>query len=273
LKNHNYKLLVLDIDGTILGKDGTISDKDMKALNRVVDSGIRVALSTGRVVQACLRIIDQLALDGEHMFFDGALVCNPGRNKEIYVKSIDAEILHEAIDFSHANEIYFELYSSTHYFTERETWATKIRGDYFNIYPRVVSFNDIWDKERIIKGSLPVSTPEEHAKATSFYNRFNGSLKLSWTTSPAYPGIDFINVIAPGVSKGNALDALISYLGISAAEVMAIGDGVNDIPMLSIAGLAVAMDDAPEEVKAVASDITFDVAHSGLAAAIEKHLL
>jgi Cof subfamily protein (haloacid dehalogenase superfamily) len=273
LRNHDYKLLVLDIDGTLLGKDGTISDKDREALARVSGSGIRVALSTGRVVQACLKIINQLSLDGEHMFFDGALVYDPGKNKEVYVKPIDEQVLQQAIDFTHANDIYFELYSATRYFTERKTWATKVRGDYFNIFPIVVNFNEVWNKERIIKGSLPVATPEEKAKAMSFYRQFDGSLSLSWTTSPAYPGIDFINVIAPGVSKGNALEALISYLGISLAEVMAIGDGVNDIPLLSLAGLAVAMEDAPEEVRAVADDITLDVAHSGLATAIEKYLL
>jgi hypothetical protein len=75
------------------------------------------------------------------------------------------------------------------------------------------------------------------------------------------------------VSKGRALEALASYLGISLAEVMAIGDGINDIPLLSVAGLAIAMGNAPDEVKAVADYITLDVDHSGVAAAIEKFLL
>ena len=80
-------------------------------------------------------------------------------------------------------------------------------------------------------------------------------------------------MLAPGVSKGRALEALASYLGISLAEVMAIGDGINDIPLLSVAGLAIAMGNAPDEVKAVADYITLDVDHSGVAAAIEKFLL
>jgi hypothetical protein len=75
------------------------------------------------------------------------------------------------------------------------------------------------------------------------------------------------------VSKGRALEALASYLGIPLAEVMAIGDGINDIPLLSLAGLAVAMGNASDEVKAVADYVTLDVDHSGVAAAIEKFLL
>jgi len=80
-------------------------------------------------------------------------------------------------------------------------------------------------------------------------------------------------VVAPEVSKGRALEALSLHLGISLSEVMAVGDGTNDITLLSRAGLAVAMDNAPDEVKAVADYITLDVDQNGLAAAIERFLL
>ena len=80
-------------------------------------------------------------------------------------------------------------------------------------------------------------------------------------------------MIAPDVSKGTALEALASFLGIPLTEVMAIGDGGNDIPLLSSAGLAVAMGNASDELKAVADYITLDVDHNGVAAAISKFLL
>jgi hypothetical protein len=62
-------------------------------------------------------------------------------------------------------------------------------------------------------------------------------------------------------------------LGVSLSEIVAIGDGTNDIPLLSLVGLAIAMQNAPDEVKAVAHYVTLDVDHSGLAAAIERFLL
>jgi len=80
-------------------------------------------------------------------------------------------------------------------------------------------------------------------------------------------------VLAPGVSKKKALEALAWHLGISMNEIMAIGDGANDISLLSSVALAIAMDNAPDEVKAVADYITLDVDHSGVAAAIDKFLL
>ncbi|MFC2013699.1 HAD hydrolase family protein [Chloroflexota bacterium] len=91
--------------------------------------------------------------------------------------------------------------------------------------------------------------------------------------TPEYPGVDFINVLAPGVSKGKTLKVLVSHLGVEMDEVMAIGDGTNDISLLSEAGLTVAMDNAPDEVKAVANHITLGVDRSGVAAAIERFLL
>jgi len=271
LINHPYKLLVVDIDGTLVGKDGTIPAEERDVLAKVSDLGIQVSLSTGRAAQACLPIIDQLSLDGYHIFFDGALVSNLG--EEVYVEPLDSGVVREAVEFVQRNDIYLELYSATHYFVERETWATEIHRQYFKLEPTVVDFADLWSGERIIKGGLITSSPEEAVKARSFCLQFDQSLHFSVARSPAFPGVEFINVVAPGVSKGKALEALASHLGISMAEVMAVGDGINDIPLLSLAGLTVAMDNAPAEVKAVAHHITLDVDHSGLAAAINRFLL
>ncbi|MFC2005789.1 Cof-type HAD-IIB family hydrolase [Chloroflexota bacterium] len=268
-----YKLLVVDIDGTLLDKNGAISAKDKDALVRVRDSGIHVSLSTGRVVQASLRIINQLALGGYHMFFDGALVCNTESSEEVYIQPISEDLVRQIIEFVHLNKIDLDLYSSTDYFVERETWVTDIRRDFFGLQPTVVDFSKLGQKERIIKGTLVIRSAEERAKADSFYLHFKNGLNLSRTQTPAYPDIDFINVIAPDVSKGNAMEALASYFGIHLSEVMAIGDGTNDISLLSKAGLAIAMGNADDELKAVADYDTLDVDHNGVAAAIEKFLM
>ena len=273
LINNPYKLLVVDIDGTLVGRDGSISAEDRNALAEACQSGIRVSLSTGRVVQACLRIINQLSLDGCHMFFDGALVSNPSQDKEVYVQPISQEMVKQAVEFAHSNDIPLELYSATQYFVKQETWASDIRRQFFGIEPVVVDFTRLWDKERIIKGGITVSSPQEIAKARSFCHQFDGRLCFTWTKTPAYPDISFINVLAPEVSKGKALEALASHLGVYLDEVMAIGDGPNDIPLLTSAGLGVAMGNAPDELKAVADYITLDIDHGGLAAAVERFLL
>jgi Cof subfamily protein (haloacid dehalogenase superfamily) len=266
-----YKLLVVDIDGTLLGRERSISAENEEALSEARRAGITVSLSTGRAVQACRSILSQLTLDGFHIFFDGALVSDLGQ--EVYAEPLDRGVVREAVEFAHLHNIDLELYSATHYFVERETWSSDAHRRFFGIEPTMVDFTGLWERERIIKGGLVSVNSQQVAKARDFYNQFKGSLHFSLARSPAFPDVEFTNVVAPEVSKGRALEALASHLGISLAEVMAVGDGANDISLLSLAGLAVAMDNAPDEVKAVAHHITLDVERNGLAAAIEKFLL
>ena len=273
LSNNRYKLLMVDIDGTLIGKDRTISAKDKNALARARDSGILVSLSTGRAVEACRAIIDQLSLDGYHIFFDGALVSNPDSGEVVYIEPIGEECVRQMAEFAHLNEVNLDLQSATHYFIERETWVTDIRRHFFGVEPAIVDFSEVWQKEKIIKATLTSSSAEEKAKADSFCRKFKDSLGFTLAKTPVYPEVDFINVVAPNVSKGKALDRLAPFLGMPLTEVMAIGDGDNDISLLSSAGLAVAMDNALDAVKAVADFVTLDVDHNGVAAAIEKFLL
>jgi len=171
------------------------------------------------------------------------------------------------------NEINLEFHSATRFLIERETWSTELRRQFFLMTPTIVDFANLWQRERVVKGTMVIRSAEERAKVDSFCHHFRDSLHFSWTKAPAYPEVDFINVLSPGVSKGKALEALASHLEIPLTEVMAIGDGVNDVSMLTRAGLAVVMGSAPDEVKAVADYITLDVEHSGVAVAVKRFLL
>ncbi|MBI4180738.1 MAG: HAD family phosphatase [Chloroflexi bacterium] len=273
MTNHQYKLLVLDIDGTLLDKNGTISAEDKEALAKAANAGIRVSLSTGRVVQSSLKIIKQLSLDGCHIFFDGALVYDLEKNEEVYIKPISREIVRQMVDFVHLSDINIELYSATRFFVEQESWRSDIRRQFFNLKPTVVDFDKVWPGESIIKGTLLTRSDEDKAKAKSFRQHFKNSLTFSLTKTPAYPEVDFINVIDLGVSKGNALAALASHLGIPLSEVMAIGDGGNDASLLSRAGLAVAMGNATDELKRLADYVTLTIDNHGVTAAVNKFLL
>lgn len=268
-----YKLLVLDVDGTLLDKRGLASEEDKQALAAASAAGIKVALSTGRAVKACGKVFSQIKLDGYHIFFDGALVADPETGEEVYADPIDKNLVRQMAEYLHRVEVNMDFYSASRYFVEKETWATEIRRTFFGLEPTLTDFGRLWQTERIIKGTLIGRSAEDKAKAQDFYEHFKGGLKLSWTKTPAYPDVDFINVLAPDVSKGVALEALAHFLKIPLAGVMAVGDGSNDIPLLKTAGLAIAMANASAEVKAAADDVTLDVEHSGVAAAVRKYLL
>ncbi|OGO36804.1 MAG: hypothetical protein A2147_00110 [Chloroflexi bacterium RBG_16_57_8] len=252
---------------------GEISSADRAALAEVRKRGIHVSLCTGRAQITGRLIVDDLGLDGYHMFFDGGLVSNPHTGEIVYSRPLSPEVVRRAVEFAHRNRIILDLFSETGYFAEQENWVTEIRRDYFGIVPTILDFDHLPAAEKVIKGTLVVRSPEEKAGAERFRQHFDGDLTLSRTVTPAFPDVDFLNVVAPGVSKRGALEALVAHLGISLDQVMAIGDGVNDMPIISAAGLGVAMGNAPDKVKAIADYVTLDADHSGVAAAVRRSLL
>jgi len=273
LKNHPYKLLVIDIDGTLVNANGNISPEDKETLAKVSAAGIPVSLSTGRGVQATLGIIDRLSLDSYHIFCDGALISRPSRHEEVHAWPVNKMLVKEMVEYARLHGIDLELFTSTHYFVERETWSTYAHKEYFGVECTLVDFNTLWERERIIKGGLVTSTPGEVAKAQNFHKQFSNKLHFSYARTPTCPGVDFINILSQGVSKGKALEVLAAHLKLELNEVIAVGDGKNDISLLSSAGLAIAMGNAYPEVKTVADHVTLDVDHSGLTAALNQFLL
>ncbi len=270
---NRYKLVVIDIDGTLLIRADEISAENKAALSELKKRGIGVSLCSGRAIQAARTVLAQLDLDGFHIFFDGALVVNPSTRTNVYMRTIDAGLVRRAVDFVHRNGIILDLFTAGGYYAERESWVTDLRRDYFKVTPTLIDFSQLPEHESVIKGTLVVRSFAEKAGADRFRHNFGGELHLSLTKTPAYADVDFINVIAAGVSKRTALDALAKHLSITLDQIMAIGDGPNDIPVLSAVGLGVAMGNAPAEVKACADYVTEDVDHNGVAEAIDKFLL
>lgn len=270
---NSFKLLVLDIDGTLVGRNGTISPEDRQALNQTMEQGIKVSLCTGRAIPSCGGIISKLGLNGYHMFCDGAVIYSPARQEELYAKPLDKDVVRRAVEFVRSNGIIIDLYSTREYFVEKESWSAVVHRDFFGIPLTMSDFSEIWKRERLIKAGMVATNPHEVSKAQHFHNEFRDNLNFSWVTSPTYPGVDFINMLAPGVSKGSALEQMAFHMGIDMSQVIAIGDGNNDIPLITTAGLGIAMGNATPEVKAVADYVTQDVEQGGVAAAIKKFLL
>ncbi len=267
------ELLVLDIDGTLINKSNAISEVDRSALQAAARAGVRIALCTGRVFETAKQILRQLDLEGFHIFFDGALVCDHLGTEELYCQPIPPEIARKASELALSQNIPLDFYSSRNFYVMRKSWRSDIRKEYFGIEATVADFRTLWQHERLIKGTLVYNTQADEKTTREYLAYLRNSLSFAWSTIPAYSGYHFVNLIDTGVSKGKALKVLADHYKIGLNEVMAVGDGSNDIPLLSTAGIAVAMQNAPEALKAEADFITADVEHHGVAQAVRQFIM
>src|SRR3990167_7267923 len=132
-----YKLLVVDLDGTLVGKAGVIREDDIQSLERVRKAGITLALSTGRMPQACRDFFSKLPLNGLHIFYDGALVAGYPNNGSLLNQGLEKDIARDMVLQARRQEIYLELYTSRGYFTEQNTQAARIHAKLLGIAPEI----------------------------------------------------------------------------------------------------------------------------------------
>jgi Cof subfamily protein (haloacid dehalogenase superfamily) len=265
--------LVLDIDGTLLNKNGQISMTDKSAISKARQNGTIVSLCTGRTTLAAYKVLRELNLDGAHIFFDGTLVYDPQKDLEVYSRPIPPELVEEMAEYALREKMPLDLFSRTHYYVTELSWRTDLRRDFFGIQATVCDFHNIWKRQIIIKGGMALKTPEETELAKKFAHDFANRLNLTWSVTPSFPDLRFINVVCQGTSKGLALEALCQHLEIGLGQVCAIGDGENDISLISTAGLGIAMQNSTDELKSRSSYITGNVEQSGVAQAIRKFIL
>jgi Cof subfamily protein (haloacid dehalogenase superfamily) len=274
MNTHNqYKLLVSDIDGTLVDKKGKIAEIDRLAVKKIHENGTLISLCTGRAARGCLNVLEELGLDGFNICFDGALVCNPDQSEVIYCRALPAGYAGQICEFADSHHMALEVFTQRDYFISHISKPASIHAEILQFEPVVTDFASILDNPNIIMGCIVTNSPDEEEKIKVFSSGFTDSLRFSWTWHPAYPDYHFVNITAPGISKGKALEALISHLKLEKDQVMAIGDGENDIPLLSAAGLAVAMQNSPDMLKAAAGYITADIEHHGFSQAVNRFLM
>lgn len=268
-----FKLLVIDLDGTLIGKAGTIRADDFEAIDRAYRAGIKVALSTGRMPQACGIFFSRLRLKGLHIFYDGALVSGFPDGRIILKQGLKKKVVREIILEARLRKLYLELYTSEGYFIERKVKATLIHTKLLGLIPENRDLMELLnEQDDIIKAGSILLPGDNKESLEDFANHFEGRLRLTRASSPAFPDVVFINIVNSKVSKGVALEALASHLRIPLEEVVAIGDGENDIPLLTAAGLGIAMNNASRKVKEAAKAVTLSQEEGGVAFALKEFL-
>jgi Cof subfamily protein (haloacid dehalogenase superfamily) len=266
----NYKMIVLDLDDTLLRDDLTISPRTKQALMEAQDAGVKVVLASGRPTSAMLSIAEELRLSEYGSFilsFNGAKIINCRTGEEWFSSMLPTEFVHQLYGISRREKVWIHTYVGDMIITEDENPYTDIEGKLTNIPIKVVdNFVDAVT-EPVVK-VLMLEEPEALSRVErKLQKEFTG--RLSVMRSKPF----FLEFTEFGVTKGTSLNSLIQQLGISRDEVIAIGDSGNDLSMIQFAGLGVAMGNATEEIKALADFITDTNMNDGVAKVVEEFIL
>lgn len=283
------KCIASDMDGTLLNEDQKISEENRKALEAVRDMGGQVIIATGRSFKEARLVLDEINFNCPIISMNGAAVYDQ-KGELITSQPISFEELDSAITFLEEAGLYFELYTNHGVFSKNPERAIDSLVDI------VLSANPEHDREDVRRRALArieygflFETQDYHAlikeedmqvfkilvfslykdqlsQAAQGLARFDG---LTITSS----GKGNIEINHRGISKGNALEKLLSQYGIPLEETIAIGDNLNDVSMFEKAGLSIAMGNARDDIKRICKDTTLSNKEDGVAHAIYRYMV
>lgn len=268
----DYKLLVLDVDGTLLDSNGTISKHNNGAIRKALQAGITVALASGRPLHGLMPLAKELDLHrygGYVIAFNGAEIVEMKSEEVIYNKTIDkgvfpfmeraAEKLGVGI-FTYSEDKVITNHSTDPYIMNE----AKINGmELIEAKPltEVIHFNP--------RKAVLVNDKEEEITRLEkdFKARLDGTMNV-FRTEPY-----FLEVMPNATDKSSGLGVLLDKLSIEASEVVAIGNGAADYSMIQMAGFGIAMGNSSDSIKRCADVVTASNEDDGVAQAIEKYIL
>ncbi|HLR35993.1 MAG TPA: Cof-type HAD-IIB family hydrolase [Tissierellales bacterium] len=271
-----YELIAIDMDGTLLNSDNEISSRNKRAIKKAKSLGANIILSTGRLFTSANEYAESLGLTTPIISCNGAFVAEKGKSNVIYDSAINKDVAKEVIKMSEKEEVYYHFYDDeTFYLTEKNASSELFKGwtGEKNIYHGVdyqvmkAPLKEIEKNQiRVYKYIVVDRDIERLLKFRKKISQINGvEIASSWSNN--------IEIMNKGVTKGNGLKLLCEKFNIPTSKVIAIGDNENDISMLKMAGLGVAMENGEEKAKEYADYITDNNDRDGVAKVIEKFVL
>ena len=261
----HYKLLALDIDGTLLNSDKKITPRVRAAIRAAVDKGCFVLLATGRMYRAMYHINQSLGLTMPCMVYGGGQIVENG--EIIYNRPLTCEMTHEVLNWAYDNDMFAQVYLGHDFVFEK---ASKFSDEYavFCDFPGV-EMPDLRERMDLVTPKiLIIAEPEDNLRFEKMAReRFGDRLQIS-RSKPR-----FLELNDPSATKGNALDYLAKSLGLTSTNCIAMGDATLDLPMIEYAGLGVAMGNADDFTKSRADIICPTNDEDGVAVIIEEYIL
>jgi len=267
-------IVAVDLDGTLLKSDHTLSERTIEALRALENRNCRVVISTGRSYEGMMKYKDQIGLKTPVICYNGAVIADGGTDRVLHQWLLPTDIARAAHQYAKSKGIYFQAFRDGQLFYEYECEQSRYYEASIGLKGMLTDF-ETWESLEVTKALMimppsrePGEFPELHEAQEYFRNLYGDRLYCA-LSKPFY--LEFIN--GKG-SKGNALHQVGVDLGVSREKIAAFGDGFNDLEMLEYAGVSVAMANAPQGVRErclYTTPCTND--EDGVADFIERHFL
>jgi Cof subfamily protein (haloacid dehalogenase superfamily) len=263
-----YRLLALDLDGTVMESDLVIHERVLAGVAGLQARGVHVTIATGRMFAAALPFAERMGVRGPIICYQGALLRDTRTGEVLEHDTMPPAPAAEAVEVLLADDVFVIAYIDERLcIAERRPELDR----YLRWHPEGAEVVVEPALARLVVERPPTKLlfvaepPVVSAELEKLAPRFEGRL----TTTRSHPL--FGELTALGVSKGRALEALAARLGVPRAEVVAIGDQENDLSMIAWAGLGLAMGNAVPSVLAAADAVLPPVGEAGVAWAIETY--
>ncbi len=266
-----YKLIALDMDGTVLNSQKKISPRTKAAISELILRGVYVVVGTGRNLAELADYREDFKGMHYGILISGGMIFDFINDTPIKVHGLDEEIIFKLIDFGLEERAMIHLHTIRNSIAREEdiqNMAAFDMGIYQSMFDRICVRCD--DCKEFVRAH-----PGEVIKVNLYHRSKNSRDKNFARIKPLNLSMSFaeafnLEMSPANVTKGSGLRELCDYLKLDITETVAVGDAPNDTEILQTAGVGVAMGNASEEIKKIADFVTLDNDNDGVAAAIEK---
>lgn len=262
------QLVVLDLDGTVIGADGQVMACVWDAAAKATDAGVKIAVCTGRPgLGIALKVAERLGPNVPHIFQSGAHIAYP--NGRTFKASALKEAASRALlGFARKRGYVLEIYTPSSLYVERKTPMSEAHAKMIGVPGLVRDLEDVIANEPVVRAQwvVPIDQAAEVAALEV------PDVQLATAGSPALPGTVFVSVTGKGVSKASATRDVAELLKVPLEDVMGVGDSLGDVPMLDIVGHPMVMANSAPELLERFDEVAGDVADCGVVIALERAL-
>ena len=262
------RLIALDLDGTLVGTDLTIRPRVREAIARARERGVAVTIVTGRMLAAAKPYAVELGIDGPVVCYQGAAIFDVGTSAILQMTPVRQAVTREVLAWAQQRGIHAQCYADNKLYVQEINEFSKRYTDLARVEPHLVPSLQTMFADRPTIKIVFVDDPDKAAAYLAELTPLLGD--RAYLTRSA---VDFVEILDPKVNKGVALGFVAEKYGATLAETLAVGDAWNDLPLLKAAGVGVAMGSGPPELLSQADAVVSDVAHDGVAEAVERFVL